>query len=138
MDYTFAPLYVRIIYLILLGIVCSVIIYILTNKENKFLKIIHPTIIIVGFAIACSIIIYHLINPQIKTITCTYQTNERSGNLNPFSSDCVFLHNGEKLYIELDALTRKMVVENNMELKEGSTYTVTYEERENLILGIKK
>lgn len=138
MDYTFAPLYVRIIYLILLGIICSVIIYILTNKENKFLKIIHPTIIIVGFAIACSIIIYHLINPQIKTITCTYQTNERSGNLNPFSSDCVFLHNGEKLYIELDALTRKMVVENNMELQEGSTYTVTYEERENLILGIKK
>ena len=138
MEYTLAPLNVRIVFYILLGVVGAIVLFFLTKKQNKVIRIFIPAIaFMILFAFSCSTV-YSALHPDIKTITCTFVKEERTMNINPFSCDCVFLCNGENLRIELDALTRNKVIQHSEELKKGSVYIVSYEARENLVLGIKE
>ncbi len=139
MEYSFAPLYVRIVFWLLLGIITATVLFLWMKKQNKKVRImISVMCILIFLAISCSTF-YSIVNPQIKTITCTYVDAKSSADqLDPFSMDYEFLYNGENLWIELDALTRNKVLRNFEEIEKGKTYVVTYEVRENIILGIQE
>lgn len=139
MEYTFAPMIVRIVFFLLLGIVMSVIGFVWSKKAKKSARILISVLAFcVGFGIACPTI-YSLLNPQVKTITCTFVDYSKSGdNINPFSWDCELRCDGKPMWIELDALTRNRVLGDIDELESGKMYVVTYESREDLILGIRE
>lgn len=139
MEYSFAPLYVRVITFLLLGLVLSVILFLWTKKHKITLRIILQ-IVTASLFLACSCsTIFSLVYPQVKTVTCTFVKTERSADqINLFSQDSEWLCEGESLWIELDTLTKDRVFQGFQEMESGKIYVVTYEERENLILGIRE
>ena len=137
MEYSFAPLYVRIAFFVLLGVAMSVVGWLWSKKQKKQMRILICVItVLLGFVMAIPSI-FALINPQIKTITCTFSDYEKGADqLNPFSVDCEVVFEGKSLWIELDTITQNTVFQDFGELEQGKTYTFVYEERQNLILGI--
>ena len=138
MDFSLAPLIVRVVSLVLLGVVLAVVLFFCSKKQKKATRILMCVAAVsVGFVMSISSI-FALIQPQIKTITCTFMGYSRAGDtLNPFSMDGEFLCDGISVWIELDTLTKSKVLGNIKELESGKTYVVTYEVRENLILGVQ-
>ena len=139
MDYSFAPLYVRIGFLILIGVLLAVVLFFWSKKQKRVTRIcLCVAVVALGFVMSISSM-GALIKPQIKTITCTFVGYSRdSDQLNPFSVDGEFLCDGESIWIELDTLTKGKILGDIDELESGKTYVVTYEVKENLILGVDK
>ena len=139
MDYSLAPLYVRVITFLLLGLMLSVILFLWTKKRKVALRVILQ-IVSASVFLACSCsTICSLVCPQVKTVTGTFVKMERSADqINLFSTDCEWMCEGESLWIELDVLTKDRVFQGFREMESGKTYAVTYEERQNLILGIRE
>ena len=139
MDYSFAPLYVRIVFLFLLGAVTAGVVYVWTKKRKRMVRLVASLIPLLIFTVIACSTIYSLLNPNVQTVTCIFVEEQRSGDLiNPFSNDCELQCDGKTIWIELDTLTRNKVLGNINELEIGKAYIVTYEVRENLILGIKE
>ena len=139
MTYTFAPLLVRIVFYFLLGIILAVILFLWTKKHKSSLRITALVVIASVFLVCSFSTVYSMVNPRLKTITCTYVDYYKSADqINPFSRDCEWLYEGERLWIELDTITLNAVLQEVQELEKGHTYTIVYEERENLILGVRE
>lgn len=139
MDYFFAPLYVRIGFLILIGVLLAVVLFFWSKKQKRVTRIcLCVAAVALGFVMSISSF-FALIKPQIKTITCTFLGYSKSADtLNPFSIDGEFQCDGESIWIELDTLTQRKVLGDIDELESGKTYVVTYEVKENLILGVEE
>ncbi len=139
MDYSFAPLYVRIVFFLLLGLIISVILFLWTkNSKFSFRIIVQIASACVFFACSFSTI-YSLANPQLKTITCTVVSCERSaGQINLFSMDYELSCEDELLWVEFDTLTKNKTLLGFQKMESGKAYIVTYEVRENLILGVRE
>ena len=137
MEYSLAPLYVRVVFLVLLGVVLAVVLFLGSKKQKKVTRVwLCVAAVLLGLILSIPSAVA-LIKPQIKTITCTFVGYSRSADtLNPFSMDGEFLCDGESVWIELDALTQSKVLGDIGELEDGKTYVVTYEVNENLILDV--
>ncbi len=139
MDYSFAPLYVRIAFWFLLGVVTVGVVYVWTKKQKRIIRLVASLIPLFIFTIIACSTIYSLLNPNVQTVTCVFVEKQRSSDqINPFSEDCGLLCDGKTMWIEMDVLTRNKVLGDIDELEIGKAYIVTYEVRENLILGIKE
>lgn len=139
MAYSFAPLLVRILSYLLLGTALAVVLFLWTKKHTMSLRITISIVVFSVFLVYSFSSIYSLINPQVKTIMCTYVDFQSSADqINPLSVECELLCEGETVYLELDTLTQQMVLHGIEELEKGKAYIFTYEERENLILGIQE
>lgn len=137
MEYSLAPLIVRVVFLALIGVVLAVVLFFCSKKQKKATRIFMCVAAAsLGFVMSISSI-FALIKPQIKTITCTFMGYSRAGDtLNPFSIDGEFLCDGTRVWIELDTVTQSKVLGDVGELEVGETYVVTYEVNEKLILGV--
>lgn len=137
MDYSLAPLIVRVVSLVLLGVALAAVLFFCSKKQKKAPRILMCVAAVsLGFVMSISSI-FALIQPQIKTITCTFMGYSRAGDtLNPFSVDGEFLCDGTRVWIELDTVTKSKVLGDVGELEVGETYVVSYEVKEKLILGV--
>lgn len=138
MVYSLAPLYVRVVFLVLLGLILAVVLFLCCKRQKTVVRITMSGIaVLLGFVMSISSLLA-LLKPQVKTISCTFMGySDSADTLNPFSMDGEFLCDGISVWIELDSLTKSKVLGNIKELESGKTYVVTYEVRENLILGVQ-
>ncbi len=137
-DYSLAPLYVRAIFLITLGVIGAVVLFFILKKIKLSIRVLASVATALVFLLFSSSTLYSILNPEIKTFTGTFLKAERSAQINPFSSDYVFENAGEKFFIEFDVLTRRHTQSISQEVEKGKTYTVTFEERENIILKLEE
>ena len=139
MEYSFAPLYVRMVFWFLLGAAVAGIVYVWTKKQKRIVRVVASLIPLLIFTVIACSTLYSLLSPNVQTVTCVFVEEHRSGDpINPFSNDCEWRCDGKTMWIELDAFTRNKVFGDMDELESGKTYIVTYEVRENLILDIKE
>lgn len=139
MEYSLAPLYVRIVFWFLLGAAVAGVVYVWTKKQKQMIRLLVSLIPLFIFAVIACSTLYSSLHPNVQTVTCIFVEEHRSGNqINPFSNDCEWRCDGKTMWIELDTLTRNKVLGDIDELESGKTYVVIYEVRENLILGIKE
>lgn len=139
MEYSLAPLIVRVVSLVLIGVVLAVVLFFCSKKQKKATRIFMcVAAVFLGFVMSTSSI-FALIKPQVKTITCTFVGYSKAGDaLNPFGMDGEFLCDGTKVWVELDTLTQSKVLGDVGELEVGDTYVVTYEVNEKLVLAVDK
>lgn len=137
-DYSLAPLWARIIFFIALGIIGSVVVFLTLKKSKRWVRVSVSVALVSVFLIFSGSTLYSILNPKVKTVIARFLREERSGQINAFSVDYVFEKAGEKIYIEFDVFTRKHTQNIPQEIEEGKTYTVTFEERENIILKLEE
>ena len=76
-------------------------------------------------------------SPDIKTIVGTYDSEIReSTGLSPLQMEYCFVSENEKIYLDLDAISRKIMSDNDF--IKGEEYTISYETESNLIVEISQ
>lgn len=77
-----------------------------------------------------------LISPELKTVEATFKSESRGIGLSPFQMEYCFESGGEKIYLDLDAISKNVVFKG--EFVKNEKYTVTFEIDSNLIVAVSK
>lgn len=133
----YTALFIRIIYLLIIGIIGFTVLFAFRKKLKKWEKAMFSLLIVVLLLYGGTSTVYHLINPEIENIKGTFQMAVRRNGINPFEYEYCFEDNdGNKYYIDMDAISKKYIFPN--ELVKEKLYSVNYEANENLILSIEE
>ena len=139
MAYSLWPLYMRVAFSFLISVVLSLIIIKCSTKRSEMIR---KLILAFWIIISCLTIVSSIdsvINPQIETVMGVFVEEQwYRVRTYPFRRRCELLCDDETVYLELDALTKSAVLLDLDKLEKGKVYIFTYEERENLILGVKE
>lgn len=108
--------------------------------KNKFKKSGKITVVVSALALLLlggGSIIKSLIKPEIKTFTGVFVEEKRAPyGMGLASVEYCFETSNEKIYIELDAVSKAIIIDEDF--VEGEIYTVSFEENSNLIVEVSK
>ncbi len=136
--YNFIALWIRLITLILLvGILTVVVLFFGRKKFKKWEKIVSVCIAVLLVLLGGGSTLKSLVSPDIKTVVGTYDSEIReSTGLSPFQMEYCFVNENEKIYLDLDAISKNIMFDD--EFLKGEKYTIAYETESNLIVAISK
>ena len=136
--YNFIALWIRLITIVLLAVaVTSIALFFGRKKFKKWEKIISLCLAVLLVLLAGGSTLKSLVSPDIKTIVGTYDSEIReSTGLSPLQMEYCFVSENEKIYLDLDAISRKIMSDNDF--IKGEEYTISYETESNLIVEISQ
>ena len=136
--YNFIALWIRLITIVLLAVaVTSIALFFGRKKFKKWEKIISLCLAVLLVLLAGGSTLKSLVSPDIKTIVGTYDSEIReSTGLSPLQMEYCFVSENEKIYLDLDAISRKIMFDNDF--IKGEEYTISYETESNLIVEISQ
>jgi len=135
--YNFVALWIRLIALILLSAVLTVIVLFLGRKSfKKREKIVSVCAAVLLVALGGGSTLKSLIAPEVKTIVGIYESELSTKGLSPFQFEYCFTVKNEKIYLDLDAISKNTILDG--ELSKGEKYTISYETESNLIVAISR
>ena len=136
--YNFIALWIRLITIVLLAVaVTSIALFFGRKKFKKWEKITSLCLAVLLVLLAGGSTLKSLVSPDIKTIVGTYDSEIReSTGLSPLQMEYCFVSENEKIYLDLDAISRKIMFDNDF--IKGEEYTISYETESNLIVEISQ
>ena len=136
--YNFIALWIRLITIVLLAVaVTSTALFFGRKKFKKWEKIISLCLAVLLVLLAGGSTLKSLVSPDIKTIVGTYDSEIReSTGSSPLQMEYCFVSENEKIYLDLDAISRKIMFDNDF--IKGEEYTISYETESNQLLKFLK
>ena len=136
--YNFVALWVRLIEIILLTVILTAIVLFFGRKKfKKWEKIVSICMAVLLVILGGGSTIKSLVSPNIKTVVGTYQSEIREATgLSPFQMEYCFVCENEKIYLDLDTISRNMIFD--CDFVKGQKYTISYETESNLIVAISQ
>lgn len=106
-------------------------------KKFSCLRWLAPLAFVLFFGLSIFKVSSAIVNPSVETFVGTYVGFEKEAtSINFFSLEYCFEVEGEKIYVDVDAVSANILYPSGLEV--GQTYVVSYETKENLIIEIAK
>ena len=136
--YNFVALWIRIIALIfLVSILLAIVLFFGRKKFKKWEKIVAVCLALLLLLLGSGYTLKSLIAPDVKTVVGIYESEKRETiGLSPFQWEYCFVTENEKIYLDLDSISKNMMLDN--EFVKGEEYTISYETTSNLIVAISQ
>ena len=135
--YNYVALWIRFITLIILAVVVTAIVLFLGRKKfKKWEKILTVTMAAALVLLGGGSTLKSLTVPEIKTIVGIYESELSTSGLSPFQREYCFDYKNEKLYLDLDSISKNIMFDG--EFVKGQEYTISYETDSNLIVAISQ
>ncbi len=134
----YIALYIRLFWLVFIAVLALTIVLCIGRKKfKKWEKIIAVFMAVALLVLGSFSTMNALISPDIRTIDGIFQSKiSEAASLSPFQMEYCFLSNGQKVYLDLDAISKRSIFDK--ELSKGKSYIVSYEADTNLIVAIQE
>lgn len=130
----YSCLWIRMIWIFIVCVIGMIVIFLIRDRMGKISKCACGILVIALLIFGVGSGIYSMANPRVKSIVGEYQGSVRRNGMFPFEYEYCFVEKGKKHHIEMDAFSKRRIYPD--ELVVGNTYTINYEEKQNIILYI--